>query len=276
MTKIYLDSGDPAETKEIIEKLGFLDGQTTNPSLIVKNSEVQKCKTGERKCSEEDLLGFYKEIVSGLRSQLDKGQSISVEVYADKDTTKEEMIEQGLIMNTWIPNSHIKLPVTAAGIEAAHDLVSQGINVNMTLCFSVEQAMAIYAATKGCADGQVFVSPFIGRLDDIGESGMELVENILDAYHSVGSNIKVLAASIRSKEHVKDTLALGCDLITIPLEILSLFSKEEIASLQVDNPQRKPYPVLADKKWNDYNINHPLTEKGLAKFAEDWRSIFSS
>jgi len=277
MTKIYLDSGDPAETKKIITTLGFLDGQTTNPSLIVKNPEVQKCKTGERVCSEEDLLGFYKEIVTDLRNQFDQGQSISIEVYADVDTTAEQMIKQGTEMNTWIPGAHIKLPITSAGLEAARHFVDQGINVNMTLCFTVNQAMAVYAATKGCTKGQVYVSPFIGRLDDIGESGVDLVENILNVYASVQSQVQVLAASLRSKDHVVDTMALGCDLMTIPYKILSLYSQEEMNELlHAEKVERVPVEQSNDMEWNEYDITHPLTEKGLAKFAEDWQSIFTT
>lgn len=277
MTKIYLDSGDPAETKVIKDQLGFVDGQTTNPSLIVKNPEVQKCKTGEKDCSESDLLGFYKDIVSDLRSQLTDGQSISIEVYADKDTTAEAMIKQGTEMNTWIPDAHIKLPITATGITAAKHFVAQGINVNMTLCFTVDQAMAVHAATRGCHKGQVYVSPFIGRLDDIGESGVDLIENILNSYVSINSNVQVLAASIRNKDHVIDTMALGCDLLTIPFKVLSEYSAEEMdALLRAETAARTTLEIDDTKEWNEYNITHPLTDKGLAKFAEDWRSIFTT
>lgn len=276
-TKIYLDSGDPAETKIITDQLGFLDGQTTNPSLIVKNPEVQKCKTGERVCSEEDLLGFYKEIVSDMRNQFDQGQSVSIEVYADKDTTAEEMIAQGTDMNTWIPDAHIKLPITAAGLKAAHHFVNKGVNVNMTLCFTVDQALAVHAATRGCTKGQVYVSPFIGRLDDIGESGVDLIENILNAFAAVDSNVEVLAASIRNKDHVVDTLALGCDRMTIPYKVLSLYKAEEMkALLDAATTERVPSDLNDDKEWDQYDITHPLTDKGLAKFAQDWKSIFTT
>ena len=276
-TKIYLDSGDPAETKIIMDQLGFLDGQTTNPSLIVKNPEVQKCKTGERSCTEEDLLGFYKEIVTDLRSQFDQNQSVSIEVYADKDTTAEEMIKQGTDMNTWIPGAHIKLPITAAGLEAANHFVNNGVNVNMTLCFTVDQALAVHAATRGCTKGQVYVSPFIGRLDDVGESGVDLIENILNAFASVNSNVEVLAASIRNKDHVVDTMALGCDLMTIPNKVLALYSAEEMKELlDADTAERVVSEIADDKEWNEYDLTHPLTDKGLAKFAQDWKSIFTT
>tara|TARA_B100001179_G_C18603238_1_gene411915 strand:- start:2898 stop:3737 length:840 start_codon:yes stop_codon:yes gene_type:complete len=277
MTKIFLDSGDPTETQIIKERLGFLDGQTTNPSLIVKNPEVQKCKTGERNCSESDLLSFYKDIVKTMREKLDSGQSISIEVYADKDTTASEMITQGTEMNTWIPDAHIKLPITAAGLEAAEYFINEGVNVNMTLCFTVEQALAVHAATRGCKKGQVYVSPFIGRLDDIGESGVDLIENILNTYHSIDSNVEVLAASIRNTDHVADTIALGCDRMTIPFKVLKKYSKDQIDNLlKKGTALRYDTELSDDKKWSEYNITHPLTDKGLAKFAEDWKSIFTT
>ena len=277
MTKIYLDSGDPAETKIIQDQIGFLDGQTTNPSLIVKNPEVQKCKTGKKECSESDLLHFYKDIVTDLRTQLDQGQSVSIEVYADANTTAQEMITQGTEMNTWIPDAHIKLPITAAGLEAANHFVNNGVNVNMTLCFTVDQALAVHAATRGCAKGQVYVSPFIGRLDDIGESGVDLIENILNVFTGVKSNVEVLAASIRTKDHVIDTMALGCDLLTIPYKVLSLYSKKEMQELlHAEIVDRVPAEISDDKEWNEYDISHSLTDTGLSKFAQDWRSIFTT
>jgi len=280
MTKIYLDSGDPHETKQILSALGSLDGQTTNPSLIVKNPEVQKCKTGERVCSEEDLLGYYKDIVTDIRSLLDAGESISVEVYADEHTSADDMIEQGTLMNEWIPDAHVKLPITAAGLEAAHHFVKKGINVNMTLCFSLEQAMAVHSATKGCEQGQVYISPFIGRLDDIGESGIQLIADILSVYRSIDSNVEVLSASIRNNQHVQDTLALGCDRITIPFNILKELSSDKLTAMHnADAPDVSSSSVgsFAEKEdWTLYNITHPLTDKGLAKFAQDWKSIFTA
>lgn len=273
-TNIFLDSGDPQETRSTIEKLGFLDGQTTNPSLIVKNPEVQKCKTGEKQCSEEDLLLYYKDIVMELRTILNDNQSISIEVYSDKDTTAEEMVAQGEEMNTWISGAHIKLPITKAGLVAARYFIDRGINVNMTLCFSVEQALAVHEATVGCREGQVFISPFIGRLDDIGESGIDLVKNILDSYHTLNSNVKVLAASIRTKEHVADAIALGCDCMTIPYKVLARFEPGELDSL-LSTPRREKEEKDIEDLSPD-NIEHELTSKGLAQFASDWKSIFTT
>lgn len=273
-TKIFLDSGNPQETKEVIGKFGFLDGQTTNPSLISKNPEVQKCKTGEQVCTEEDLLGFYKDIVLDIRSILDKKQSISIEVYADEHTTAQQMIAQGEEMNTWIPDAHIKLPITEAGLIAARHFVDKGVNVNMTLCFSVEQALAVHEATKGCVSGQVYISPFIGRLDDIGESGITLIKDILNTYRTIGSNVEVLAASIRTKEHVTQTLSLGCDRITIPYKVLMDIEVDDLQEML--NDSTLPREDIEVQESTDYDISHPLTDKGLAKFAEDWKSIFTT
>lgn len=137
--------------------------------------------------------------------------------------------------------------------------------------------MAVHAATRGCTKGQVYVSPFIGRLDDVGESGVDLIENILNAFASVNSNVEVLAASIRNKDHVVDTMALGCDLMTIPNKVLALYSAEEMKELlDADTAERVVSEIADDKEWNEYDLTHPLTDKGLAKFAQDWKSIFTT
>jgi len=137
--------------------------------------------------------------------------------------------------------------------------------------------LAVHAATRGCAKGQVYVSPFIGRLDDIGESGVDLIENILNVFTGVKSNVEVLAASIRTKDHVIDTMALGCDLLTIPYKVLSLYSKKEMQELlHAEIVDRVPAEISDDKEWNEYDISHSLTNTGLSKFAQDWRSIFTT
>jgi len=159
-TKIFLDSGDPQETREALKILGHLDGQTTNPSLIAKNPQAQG-----KKFTSEEVYAFYRKVVEEISGLIPQG-SVSVEVYADKNTRVETMINQAKEMNTWIPNSHIKLPITQNGLEAASALVKQGIRVNMTLCFTQQQAAAVYAATKGAKKGEVFVSLF--RLLSVG------------------------------------------------------------------------------------------------------------
>src|SRR3989344_5384486 len=147
-SKIFIDGGDPKETEEIKNLLGFLDGQTTNPTLVSKNPEAAKKLEKGEKFLKQELLEFYKEIVQKVSSLIPDG-SISIEVYADKETKAEEMLNQGKEMFTWIPNAHIKFPTIKEGLIAAERAVKEGMRINMTLCFSQEQAAAVYAATKG-------------------------------------------------------------------------------------------------------------------------------
>ncbi|MBI4130560.1 transaldolase, partial [Candidatus Roizmanbacteria bacterium] len=165
-TKIFLDSGDPEDTKKMIGILGFLDGQTTNPSLVAKKLADQGLGNGERgkKLSEKELLNEYKKIVQEISSIIPQG-SVSIEVYADKTTTAEQMLVQGKEMFSWIPNAHIKFPTTAEGLKAAERAVIEGMRVNMTLVFTQSQAAAVYAATKHAGKESltghknIFVSP---------------------------------------------------------------------------------------------------------------------
>ena len=165
-TKIFLDGGDPMETREIIDLLGFLDGQTTNPTLIAKNPEAKARLGRGEKFSEKEIYDFYRGVVQEISQMIPAG-SVSIEVYADHSTSSEEMLAQGREFFKWIPNAHIKYPTTTEGLKAAEQSVKEGIRVNMTLCFSQAQAAAVYAATAGAKKGQVFISPFVGRLDDI-------------------------------------------------------------------------------------------------------------
>ena len=124
---------------------------------------------------------------------------VSIEVFADLGTSAEEMLAQGEEMFSWIPNAYVKYPCTHEGLRAAQMSVQKSIRVNMTLCFSQEQAAAVYAATKGSKE-PVYVSPFVGRLDDRGEDGMDLVRNIKKMYERSDGHVHVLAASIRSRQ----------------------------------------------------------------------------
>src|SRR3990172_3044926 len=175
-SKILIEGGDPQESREAKKLLGFIDGQTTNPTLISKNPIVQKRLSEGKKFTEKEAYQFYKEVVVELAEITDG--PISIEVYADHDTSAEKMLSQRRKMFTWIPNAYVKFPTTKAGLEAASQAVKEGIRVNMTLCFSQDQAAAVYAATEGTKE-PAFVSPFVGRLDDRGENGMSLIENIL-------------------------------------------------------------------------------------------------
>ena len=211
-TRLFLDSGVPEETKEVIIALGFLDGQTTNPTLIAQNLDRTTALPIDRW---ESYKGIVREI-----SRLVPEGSVSIEVYADHQTTAEEMITKGLELHSWIPNAHIKLPITKAGLTAARELVTRGLRVNMTLCFSQEQAAAVYAATMGAPRGNVFLSPFVGRLDDIGQNGMDLIKNILKMFRQGDGHVEVLVASVRTYDHFIKALQLQADIITSPLKLL--------------------------------------------------------
>ncbi|MDQ7020831.1 MAG: transaldolase family protein [Candidatus Dojkabacteria bacterium] len=154
-TKIFLDSGDPNDTRKIINQLGFLDGQTTNPSLVTKNPKFIEIQKKGGVCKAEELLNEYRKLVVEI-SELIPGKSVSIEVSADLDTKAEEMVEQGLEMNKWIDNAHIKLPSTKEGIKAAIKLREENVRVNMTLIFSQEQTAAIHKAINSELTGDVF------------------------------------------------------------------------------------------------------------------------
>lgn len=278
-TKIFLDSGDPQETKDILALLGFLDGQTTNPSLFAKNPEVQeRAKTGE-KFSREEVYGEYKKIVSEISALLPVG-SVSVEVYADLKTSAEEMIKQAREMNAWIPNAHIKLPITSAGLQAAEKLVKEGVRVNMTLCFSQQQAAAVYQATAGAKKGDVFLSPFIGRFDDRGEDGMSFIENVIKMYKAGDGHVEILSASVRNYPHLLRCFQLQSDIVTVPAKILKDWAEHnfEIPSTDWQYSAGSLRPLIYEtvdlnKPRQEYDIKHELTDKGLEKFAKDWNSL---
>lgn len=278
-TKIFLDAGDPDETKEILNLLGFLDGQTTNPTLISKNPEAEeKIKKG-KKFTEFEIYDFYKDIVTEILSVIPKG-SISVEVYADLKTKADEMIEQARVMNSWIPNAWIKFPTTKQGLIAAEGAVKEGMRINMTLCFTQQQAAAVYSATKGTSKGSVYVSPFVGRLDDRGEDGMSLVANIIKMYRGGDGHVDVLTASVRNLEHLLYAIYLGSDIVTAPFNVLKEWAdkglefREDNYKYNLDNLQKIPYKNLdLNKNWEDFNLFHELTQKGIQRFSNDWNML---
>lgn len=279
-TNIFLDSGNPEETKQIHSLLGFLDGQTTNPSLVAGNPHIQKLKEN-KELTEETIWVNYKEIVLDIHKIIPEG-SISAEVYADKDTSVEEMLQKGRELATWFPGIYVKLPITKSGLEVAHIFAKEGININMTLCFLQEQAAAVHMATIGAKRGQVFISPFIGRLDDIGIEGLDIVKNISQMYKEWNSHVMVLGASIRNLDHLFGCMKLEADIITSPMNVLSMWAKEygvekDIANFVFQSSSKTPilYKNLEQKNWQEYNIQHDLTDKGLAKFSSDWKNLFS-
>lgn len=281
-TRIFLDGADPEETKEIIKLLGFLDGQTTNPTLISKNPEARKRLEKGEAFSKEEILDFYRSVVTILCGLM-PGGSVSVEVYADVTTQSDMMLKEAKDMFSWITNAHVKFPTNREGLKAAAQAVQAGMRVNMTLCFSQEQAAAVYAATGGANKGQVFVSPFIGRLDDRGENGMDVILNIQRMYAQGDGHVEVLTASVRSIEHFMYALKLGTDIITAPYEVLKTWGEKGMPlpgeAYLYDAKLLKPIPykeIKLDKKWEDYDIRHELTTKGMERFSEDWKKLIKS
>ncbi|MGA7078734.1 MAG: transaldolase family protein [Terriglobales bacterium] len=281
-TKILVDGGDPAETLRMKSLIGFLDGQTTNPSLIAKNPAIQRLvASGHRLSSQEEKME-YKKIVQSI-SPLVGDAGVSIEVFADLNTSAEEMHAQGQEMFSWIPNAYVKYPCTHEGLRAAQMSTDKSIRVNMTLCFSQEQAAAVYAATKGSKE-PVYVSPFVGRLDDQGKDGMDLVRNIKTMYEHSDGHVHVLAASIRNVNHLLYSFALSAELATVPTTVL-----EEWAATGFPMPDKNfryqgvdasgkllksiPYKQLdLDRPWESFDITHELTTKGIQKFVTDYQS----
>ena len=281
-TRIFLDGGDPQETREIMEFLGFLDGQTTNPTLIAKNPEAKARLGRGEKFTEAEIYDFYWGVVKQISAMIPEG-SISIEVYADKNTTAQQMLSQGREFFTWITNAHIKYPTTTEGLKAARQSVKEGMRVNMTLCFTQEQAAAVYSATAGAKKGQVFVSPFVGRLDDKGINGMELIANILRMYKEGDGHAEVLTASVRTMDHFMYALALKSDIITAPGKILREWAKKGMPVPAPDYTypfgalKAIPYQeIKLAKPWEEYAIAHELTDIGIEKFAEDWNNLIKA
>ena len=278
-TRIFLDGGDPEETKEVIRLLGFLDGQTTNPTLISKNPGARHRLEKGEKFTREEIIDFYQETVKEISKLIPQG-SISVEVYADHLTLAEAMLSQGKEMFSWIPNAHIKFPTSQEGLKAAEQAVKSGMRVNLTLCFSQEQAAAVYAATRGAKRGDAFVSPFIGRLDDRGENGMDLISHILQMYRKGDGHVMVLTASVRKMDHLLYALKLGSDIMTAPFNILKEWAEAGLPMPGDDYVYRpgglKSIPfkeIDLTKNWQSYDIRHELTDKGMERFSADWNAL---
>lgn len=209
--KFFIDTADVDKIRELADT-GMVDGVTTNPSLIAKTGRDFKTVVAE-----------IAAIISG---------PISAEVAA---LDAEGMIKEGKILSKLADNIAVKVPMTWPGLKACRALSGQGITVNVTLCFSANQALL--AAKAGAA----FVSPFIGRLDDIGLDGMEVIEEIRAIYDNYAPlSTEILAASIRTANHVKNAALAGADVATIPPQVLEAI------------------------------IKHPLTDKGLDQFLADW------
>jgi transaldolase len=275
-TRILVDGGDPEETRAIKDLLGFVDGQTTNPSLIAKNPEIARLVGSGHKLTEQQEADEYRKIVSAI-SPLVGDAGVSIEVFGDLHTTAERMYQQGREMFSWIPNAYVKYPCTSEGLEAAERSVREGIRVNITLCFSQEQAAAVYGATRGTL-APAYVSPFIGRLDDIGQNGVDVVSNIKRMYARGDGHVLVLAASIRSVAHLLCCFSIGADLVTVPAKILrewadAGFPMPDAAFTYEPKGTRIEYREIdLEQPWQRLNIEHELTTKGVEKFAADYRA----
>ncbi len=281
-TKILVDGGDPAETERIKALIGFVDGQTTNPSLIAKNPEIQALIQSGKKLSKEEENNEYRKIVQSI-SPLVGDAGVSIEVFADLDTKAEEMFSQGKEMYSWIPNAVIKYPCTKEGLKAAEMSVQAGMRINITLVFSQEQAAAVYAATKGAKPGTVYLSPFVGRLDDQGEDGMSLIKNIKEMYAKGDAHVWVLAASIRNLDHLLYSFALGVELATVPTKVLEEWASKNFPMLdtsdnytQAQQLKEIPYEELdLNADWQSFKIQHPLTDAGIVKFVADYKATLN-
>lgn len=159
-------------------------------------------------------------------------------------------------------------------------MVRNGLRVNMTLCFRQEQAAAVNAGTRGARRGEVFVSPFIGRLDDRDENGMDVIANILKMYQKGDSHVEVLTASVRKLDHLLYALKLGSDIVTVPFNILREWGEKGLPVPGDDyvydtgNLKRIPYKEIdLNRSWQEFDIRHELTDKGMELFSADWNSL---
>lgn len=274
--RILVDGGDPEETREVKDLLGFVDGQTTNPSLIAKNPDIVSLVRSGHKLTPQQEADEYRKIVRTI-SPLVGDAGVSIEVFGDLQTTAEEMYQQGREMFSWIPNAYIKYPCTSEGLKAAERSVREGIRVNITLCFSQEQAAAVYGATRG-TQAPAYVSPFIGRLDDIGQNGVDVVSNIKRMYGRGDGHVWVLAASIRSLAHLLYCFSIDADLVTVPGKILrdwaaAGFPMPDASFTYEPKGARIEYREIdLEQPWQRFNVEHELTTKGVEKFAADYRA----
>jgi len=212
--KIFLDTANLDELKKGAE-WGIIDGVTTNPTLIAKEGRPI-----------EEQIAKICEIIDG---------DISAEVVG---TVAEEMIREGRLLAKIHKNVVVKVPLTRDGIKACSTMSKEGIRLNVTLCFSPGQALLAAKA------GAYIISPFVGRLDDIGLEGMNLVRDIVQIYGNYGYKTQILAASLRTTNHVIDAAKSGADIGTMPFKTV------------------------------DALFNHPLTDKGLEQFLKDWGKVF--
>jgi transaldolase len=292
LLKIFLDSGNPEETKQAKKLLGHLDGQTTNPTLVTKHPEAAVYLARGKKLTEKELFNFYKQIVHEIRQIIDG--SISVEVYANWDTKARAMLKQAEELFSWEKNLHIKFPVIPEGLKAAHEFAKLGGQCNMTLVFDQTQSAAVYSALSPITNNQSlithYLSPFVGRWDDRGFFGLDLIKNIRQMYNQFDkqlnqkSNVKILSASIRNLDHFYGSIVNGADIVTIPLKIISQWVElgMPMPTNPITTPSLKPIPfenINFQKQFSNYVINKDqgsLLEEGINKFVIDWKKLLIS
>lgn len=284
--KFFIDSCDPADTQKAMGLLGVIHGQTTNPTLLTKNPDVQKYLSQGKKLKTAELGIMYKEAIQAIAAYTDG--AISVEVYADWNTSSEEMLNQANDMRNWSKNVYIKFPTIPEGLKAADAFTRAGGRVNMTLVFDQEQAAAVYSATRETKD-TAFVSPFVGRWDDRGFFGLDVVKNIRRMYDTFDTiqkktqcHVEILAASIRTLDHMHGSIALGADIITAPLSVFQAWvdagsNRTPSTPPKPANLQPVEYQELVyDDDFSTYPIDrseHGLLHEGLLKFANDWNAV---
>ncbi len=291
-SKIFIDGGDPAETRKadaILKKAGYhgLDGQTTNPTLIAKKALESRETHETKKLTAQEALLFYRKTVEEISAVIPNG-TVSIQVIGDPVTlTIQDMLAQARERIQWIPNGVIKLPCTTNGLAAAEIFCKEG-PINITLNFSQEQAAGVWAATKTVgvspkgAAYDVYISPFVGRLDDRGEKGMDVVANILEMYRlpTMPGHVKVLTASVRNIQHILYALWLKSDIITIPFGVFTEWAGSGFPSPGPDYFYNAPglaeipyREISLENDWKTYDLRHELTDTGLLRFWKDWTDV---
>jgi transaldolase len=283
-SKIFMDGGDAEETRTADKLLRTIrpewqrgiDGQTTNPTLVARNPDIQKYLASGKRLTATEALIEYRKIVEAI-AQVTQGP-ISIQVIADQSTPVDEMLRQARVYKEWVPSGVVKFPCTTEGLAAA-ETFCQEYPVNITLNFSQAQAAAVYQATRQ-ALYQVFISPFVGRLDDRGENGMDLVVNELEMYRSGDGHVDVLTASVRTLDHLMDAISLQSPAITIPMKLFQQWADQgfslpdENFTYNADALKPIPYQEFSlDKNWRNYDLHHDLTEAGLTRFTQDWQNF---
>jgi len=285
-SELFIDGGDPQETRAANDVLlplrpnweRGISGQTTNPTLVAKNPDIQKYLRSGKKLTQAEAVAEYKKIVEAVASVT--SGPVSIQVIADQSTKADDMLCQARRYREWIPNGVVKFPCTAEGLAAA-EVFCQEFPVNITLNFTQSQAAAVYQATRN-TKYRVFVSPFVGRIDDLGENGMDLIENELNMFKTGDGHVDVLTASVRNIQHLLYAIHLQSPAITIPFKVFREWADLGLPlpddSFRYNARGLKPieYQEFAFKQdWRNYDLDHKLTDGGLTRFMQDWQSMIN-